>query len=56
MTVETLHATSLLTEKDYRHYLLQHYTFLKRPVIIHNGNIYIGNDKKTIDTLKHALS
>ncbi len=45
----------LLTEKDYRHYILEHYTFLKRPVVIHNGSIYIGNDKKTAEVLKQVL-
>lgn len=44
-----------LTEKDYRLYLLQHYTFLKRPVITFNGAMYIGSDKKNIRTLKEAL-
>ncbi len=48
-------ADQQLTEKDYRHYLLQHYTFLKRPVAVLNGSIYIGNDKNTVDDLKQTL-
>ena len=35
-----------LTEKDYKHYITHHYTFLKRPVIISNDSIFIGNSKK----------
>lgn len=41
-----------LTEKDYRQLILDEYTFLKRPVIIKNGKIFIGNDKKTVEALK----
>ena len=44
-----------LTEKDFRNYILEEYTFLKRPVTILNNNIFIGNDKKTVAALKAAL-
>jgi arsenate reductase (glutaredoxin) len=44
-----------LSEKDYRHYILEEYTFLKRPVTILNKQIFIGNDKKTVAALKEAL-
>lgn len=44
-----------LTEKDYRHLILEEYTFLKRPVAILNGKIFIGNDKKTVQALKEAV-
>ncbi|MFT3932120.1 MAG: ArsC/Spx/MgsR family protein [Chitinophagaceae bacterium] len=44
-----------LTEKDYRNYILEEYTFLKRPVTILNDKIFIGNDKKSVDALKKAL-
>lgn len=37
-----------LSEQDYRHYLLEEYTFLKRPFIILGDEVFIGNDKKTI--------
>ena len=33
----------VLSEKDFRHYILEHYTFLKRPVIVFNASIFIGN-------------
>ncbi|HRD53022.1 MAG TPA: ArsC/Spx/MgsR family protein [Flavobacteriales bacterium] len=35
-----------LTEKDYRKYILQEYTFLKRPVMIIGDRILIGNAPK----------
>ncbi|NLP57637.1 arsenate reductase family protein [Lutibacter sp. B1] len=37
-----------LTEKDYRQLLLDEYTFLKRPVIINEKGIYVGNTQKKI--------
>jgi len=41
----------VLTEKDYRHYILNDYTFLKRPVIIDGEKIFIGNEKKNLERL-----
>ena len=41
-----------LTEDDYRRLILEEYTFLKRPVTINGKNIFIGNDKKTVEALK----
>lgn len=35
-----------LTEKDYRKYILEEYTFLKRPVMVVDGRIHIGNAPK----------
>ena len=32
-----------LGEKDYRKYILEEYTFLKRPVIINGKEIFIGS-------------
>lgn len=37
-----------LTEADYRKYILEEYTFLKRPVIIVNDQIYVGNSAKVV--------
>lgn len=45
----------ILKERDYRHYLLDHYTFLSRPVIIVDDSIFIGNSKKTIEAAKAAI-
>lgn len=44
-----------LQEKDFKHYLLEHYTFLSRPVIIVDNNIFIGSSKKTIEAVKKAI-
>lgn len=44
-----------LSEDDYKNYILQEYTFLKRPVTILNDRIFVGNDKKTVAALKEAI-
>ena len=44
-----------LTEHDFKKYILQHYTFLSRPVIICNDQIFIGNSAKTIEAAKEAI-
>lgn len=44
-----------LTEKDYRNFILEEYTFLKRPVVIINNQIFIGSEKKTVEALIVAL-
>ena len=41
-----------LTEKDYRQLILDEYTFLKRPVIINDSEVYVGNKKKRVDIFK----
>lgn len=45
----------VLTEKDFRNYILDEYTFLKRPVTIVNNKIFIGSEKKTVAALKNEL-
>ncbi|MGC1206024.1 MAG: ArsC/Spx/MgsR family protein [Flavobacteriaceae bacterium] len=44
-----------MEERDYKHYILEHYTFLSRPVIMINGEIFIGNSKNTVEAVKKAL-
>lgn len=44
-----------LEEKDYRNFILQEDTFLKRPVVIIGDKIFIGSDKKNIEALKKTL-
>ncbi|MFV0305301.1 MAG: arsenate reductase family protein [Moheibacter sp.] len=46
----------VLAEKDYRHYILNDYTFLKRPVIVDGKKIFIGNDKKNLAELALHLA
>ncbi|MFB9055511.1 arsenate reductase family protein [Mariniflexile ostreae] len=44
-----------LEEHDYKHYILEHYTFLSRPVIIMDDAIFIGNSKKVVEAAKASL-
>jgi arsenate reductase len=44
-----------LEEKDYRRLILQEYTFLKRPVVVCSGRIFIGNAVKAVAAAKEAL-
>jgi len=44
-----------LKEKDYKKYILEEYTFLKRPVIIVNDQIFIGNAPKNVAAAKAAM-
>jgi arsenate reductase len=44
-----------LDEKDYRNFILEEYTFLKRPVVIINDKIFVGSEKKTVEELKKAV-
>ncbi len=44
-----------LNEQDYRKYILDEYTFLKRPVIFIEDEIFIGNSKKVIAAAKEKL-
>lgn len=41
-----------LTENDLKNLLLEEYTFLKRPVFLVNGQLYVGNAKSTVEKLK----
>lgn len=45
----------LIIEKEYRQFILDEYTFLKRPVFIFDQQIFIGNSKKEIERLKTKL-
>lgn len=45
-----------LNDAQYRQLILEHYTFLKRPVIINNGEIFIGNSKKTVEAAKKTMN
>ncbi|MEI9912356.1 MAG: ArsC/Spx/MgsR family protein [Bacteroidota bacterium] len=44
-----------LDEKNYRNYILEEYTFLKRPVVIIDDKIFVGSEKKTVEALKKAV-
>lgn len=44
-----------LEDEDYKDLILEHYTFLKRPVIINEGSIFIGNSKKEVEGAKQNI-
>jgi arsenate reductase len=44
-----------LTEDDYKSYMLAEYTFLKRPFIIYNDEVFIGNSKAVVEELKKSF-
>ena len=45
-----------LEERDYKYYVLEHYTFLKRPVIISGDTIFIGNSKQVIQAANQHIN
>jgi len=44
-----------LSEKDYRRLILEEYTFLKRPVLLTDDAVFVGNSKKVVAAAKEAL-
>lgn len=44
-----------LTEEDYKTLILEHYTFLSRPVFIIKNEIFIGNSQPNILKVMKAL-
>ncbi len=44
-----------LTEEDYRRLILEEYTFLKRPVIVIDEAVFVGNAKKTVAAAREKL-
>ena len=44
-----------LKERDYKQFILDHYTFLSRPVIIIENLLFVGNSRKTIEAAKAAM-
>ncbi len=41
-----------LSENDFKNYILEEYTFLKRPVIVVDNEIFVGNSKTNIEKAK----
>jgi arsenate reductase len=44
-----------LSEDDFKKYILEHYTFLSRPVFIIDNKIYIGNTQQNMLQVMKAL-
>ena len=45
-----------LTENDYKNLILKEYTFLKRPVIVVDGQFFVGSSRKVVDDAKRVLT
>jgi len=45
-----------LTEEDYKALILEHYTFLKRPVIVIDNDIFVGNSKAVVAAAKAKIN
>ncbi|HNP33798.1 MAG TPA: ArsC/Spx/MgsR family protein [Flavobacterium sp.] len=45
-----------LSEADFKRYILEHYTFLSRPVIIADDKIFVGNSPKVVQQVIDYLS
>ncbi len=45
-----------LSEEDYKNFILEEYTFLKRPVVLIGNQIFIGNSKKNVAALTEAVN
>jgi arsenate reductase len=44
-----------LSEEDYKNWMLKEYTFLKRPFIIVNDQVFVGNSAKTVEAAKSMI-
>jgi arsenate reductase len=49
-------AEKVKTDNDYRHFLLSDYSFLKRPVLVYDSIIFIGNSAETEQKISVFLS
>jgi arsenate reductase len=45
-----------LSEQDFRQYILEEYTFLKRPVFDLGDKTFVGNSKKVVASLAEYLA
>lgn len=45
-----------LSESDFKRYILEHYTFLNRPVIVINKTVFVGNSPKTVQSAIDLLA
>lgn len=44
-----------LTEDDYKKLIMEHYTFLSRPVIVMGDHVFVGNSPKTVQAAIEAM-
>lgn len=45
-----------LSEDDFKKLILEHYTFLKRPVLVVDKKIFIGNSQKVVEQAKNIIN
>lgn len=45
-----------LTENDYRDLILEHYTFLKRPVLFTGSTVHIGNSAAAVQAMQSTFA
>ncbi|PKH67204.1 arsenate reductase [Flavobacterium sp. ALD4] len=45
-----------LTEEDYKNYILEHYTFLSRPVFVIENGVYVGGTQQNMLQVMKALA
>ena len=45
-----------LSEENAKKLLDDHYTFLKRPILIYNGKIFVGNSNQVIEMAKKHIN
>jgi len=45
-----------LSDTDYKDLILSEYTFLKRPAVIVEDKVFVGNSKKTVEALLALLN
>jgi len=45
-----------LKEKDYLNLIVDHYSYLKRPVLLYNNKVYVGNSESNIKSAEIELS
>jgi arsenate reductase len=45
-----------LQESDFKALILEHYTFLKRPVFVIDNEVFIGNSKATVKELATTIN
>ena len=44
-----------LTEADYKKLIIEHYTFLSRPVIVMGDKVFVGNNPKTVQAATEEM-
>lgn len=43
---------NILKEEDFKDLILDHYSFLKRPIFVTEDALFVGNDAKTLESLQ----